>query len=142
MKAEDLIIDGPLDPSTIAVYIADKTADKSAGAHSVFTGQVRDDKIKDRTVKAIEYSAYDDMVIKEYKKIKDTVLSAFNDVKDVIIIHSRGIVKAGEISLFVLVTAGHRDQAMRACRHVVEMIKEHYPVWKKEIFEDDSHQWQ
>jgi molybdopterin synthase catalytic subunit len=30
---------------------------------------------------------------------------------------------------------------MLACSKTVELIKENLPVWKKEIFDDDSHQW-
>jgi molybdopterin synthase catalytic subunit len=43
--------------------------------------------------------------------------------------------------LFILVSAGHRQQAIKACAKTVELIKERLPVWKKEIFEDDSHIW-
>ena len=68
-------------------------------------------------------------------------MSEFNDTKSVEIIHSTGIVKAGEISLFVLVSAGHRQQAIQACAKTVELIKEQFPVWKKETFDDDSHEW-
>ena len=135
------LVPGPIKSSLIVEYINNLSDDKSAGAHSIFLGQVRNDKINERTVKAIEYSAYDEMAEKEALKIKDIIMSAYSDVNDVVITHSTGIVKAGELSLFVMVTAGHRDQATRACRHAVEMIKENYPVWKKELFDDDSHRW-
>lgn len=136
------LVPGPIKSSLIVEYINNLSDDKSAGAHSIFLGQVRNDKINERTVKAIEYSAYDEMAEKEALKIKDIIMSAYSDVNDVVITHSTGIVKAGELSLVVMVTAGHRDQATRACRHAVEMIKENYPVWKKELFDDDSHRWQ
>ena len=135
------LVPGPIKSSLIVEYINNLSDDKSAGAHSIFLGQVRNDKINERTVKAIEYSSYDEMAEKEALKIKDIIMSAYSDVNDVVITHSTGIVKAGELSLFVMVTAGHRDQATRACRHAVEMIKENYPVWKKELFDDDSHRW-
>lgn len=138
---EHFLVSGPVNSSLIAEYISNLSSDKSAGAHSIFLGQVRNDIINERTVKAIEYSAYDEMVEKESIKIRDTIMAAYNDVKDLIIIHSKGIVKVGELSLLVIVTAGHRDQATRACRHAIEMIKENYPVWKKELFDDDSHRW-
>jgi len=48
---------------------------------------------------------------------------------------------AGEASLFVLVSAGHRHHAIDACSRAVEMIKATLPVWKKEIFEDNSAMW-
>lgn len=142
MDKVPVLTEGAISPGLIAEYIAKVSEDKARGAHSLFLGQVRDDTINDRKVVAIEYSAYAEMVEKEAAGITETVRAAFNDVKDIFIIHSTGIVRAGELSLFVLVSAGHRDHATRACRHVVEMIKDKYPVWKKELFDDDSHSWQ
>ena len=53
------------------------------------------------------------------------------------VIHSKGLIKTGEISLMVMVSAGTDDQASKACTKAVELIKEKLPIWKKEIFEDD-----
>ncbi len=137
MDNKAVLTEGAISPGLIAGYIEKVSEDKTSGAHSLFLGQVRNDTVNDREVEAIEYSAYTEMVEKEAGRIRDTVKTAFNDVKDVIIIHSTGIVRAGELSLFVLVSSGHRDQATRACRHVLEMIKDNFPVWKKELFDDD-----
>ncbi|MFO7754766.1 MAG: molybdenum cofactor biosynthesis protein MoaE [Bacteroidales bacterium] len=142
MDKKTVLTDGAISPDTISRYLEKVSEDKAIGAHSLFLGQVRDDIVNDKRVEAIEYSAYTEMVEKEADRIRETVKAAFNDVKDIIIIHSTGIVRAGKLSLFVLVSAGHRDQATRACRHVLEMIKDSYPVWKKELFDDDSHRWQ
>ena len=57
------------------------------------------------------------------------------------IYHSKGIVKAGEICLFVFTSSKHRNMAMDACRFLVEEIKANVPIFGKEIFEDESHQW-
>lgn len=141
MDNKPVLTDGAISPGIIAEYLEKVSEDKTIGAHSLFLGQVRDDTVNDRKVEAIEYSAYTEMVEKEAARISETVKAAFNDVKDIVIIHSTGIVRAGELSLFILVSAGHRDQATRACRHVLEMIKDNYPVWKKELFDDDSHRW-
>lgn len=137
----DILIKGPVTASMISEAVAriGKLAD--AGGHSVFIGQVRADNITGKRVIAIEYSAYEPMVKAEAEKIINKILSEFDDVRSVEIIHSAGIVKAGEISLFVIVSAGHRQQAIEACRQTVEMIKERFPVWKKEIFEDKSTGW-
>jgi molybdopterin synthase catalytic subunit len=138
--SEYLII-GPIGPDLIAASISGTGNSKNSGGHSVFIGQVRDDVIEGRRVAAIEYSAYEPMVKQEAQKIREEILSEFTDVASVDIFHSSGIVKAGEISLFVMVSAGHRHQAIEACRVTVERIKERLPVWKKEIFEDDTHRW-
>lgn len=135
------LIDGPVRPGIISELIAKAGKKSNTGGHSLFLGQVRADIINGKSVKAIEYSAYDEMVKVEVEKIKATIFSEFSDVKSVEIIHSKGKVKAGEVSLFVLVSAGHRHHAIQACSKTVELIKEKLPVWKKEIFEDDTCQW-
>jgi len=142
MASFPLLNKGAISTEQVAEYISLASTDPSCGAYSLFLGQVRNDKIGNKTVQAIEYSAYEEMVEKENQKIRNTIKTAFSDVNELIIIHSTGIVKTGHLSLFILVSAGHRDQATRACRHVLEMIKENYPVWKKELFDDDSHRWQ
>ncbi len=135
------LIDGPIKPGLIAEMIAVGSENPDSGAHSLFIGQVRKDQSEGRFVKAIDYSAYEEMVIMEANKINKTILSEFDDIKAFEIIHSRGLVKVGEISLLVMVTAGHRKQAISACAKAVELIKEKLPVWKKELFEDDSGKW-
>lgn len=128
------LVGGPITPLLLSELMSIGFDDNSTGAVSVFIGKVRDDEIDGRRVTAIEYSAYGEMAEKEADYIINTVKSAFSDVRTVIIVHSTGLVKAGEASLFVMVTAGHRDHAARACRHALEMVKERMPVWKKEVF--------
>jgi molybdopterin synthase catalytic subunit len=135
------LITGPVTPDIISSLIGTIGERTESGGHSVFLGQVRADTIGAKKVKAIEYSAYEAMVRTEADKIIESILSEFSDVSAVEILHSVGIVKTGEISLFVLVSAGHRQQAMQACSKTVELIKERFPVWKKEIFEDSTHEW-
>jgi molybdopterin synthase catalytic subunit len=137
----EYLIKGPISVELISRVIAKTGLMTDAGGHSVFIGQVRADETNGKMVRAIEYSAYDSMVRDEADKIKEAVFSEFQDVKGINIIHSTGIVKAGEISLLVVVSAGHRQQAIAANSKTVELIKEKLPVWKKEIFEDNSHEW-
>lgn len=138
---KEYLVKGPVKADLIAAYIETLAKMKDCGGHATFMGQVRSDIMDGNMVKAIEYSAYDEMVTKEAERIISVTKEAFSDVQNIVILHAIGEVKSGELSLFVMVAAGHRDQAFRACRHIVEMIKIDYPVWKKEIFEDDSHHW-
>jgi molybdopterin synthase catalytic subunit len=135
------LIDGPVTASVISKLIGELSLRRDVGGHSVFLGQVRADKINGKTVRAIEYSAYENLVKVEADTIKDKILSEFADTKSIEIIHSTGLVNSGEISLFVLVSACHRKQAIDACSKTVELIKEKLPIWKKEIFDDFSHNW-
>lgn len=135
------LIDSPVTMDIIS-SVLESLGDKSdTGGHAVFIGQVRADNKSSKRVSAIEYSAYPSMVETEAEKIRKQLLSEYSDVKTIVIFHSTGIVKAGEISLFVLVSAGHRQDAFSACNKAVELIKSNLPVWKKEIFEENSGEW-
>jgi molybdopterin synthase catalytic subunit len=139
--AIDYLIEGPVTSEIITLVIESTGRRNDTGGHSIFLGQVRADEINGKCVTAIEYSAYASMVKAEADKIKEIILSEFSDAKIVEIVHSTGIVKAGEVSLLVMVSAGHRHHATEACSKTVELVKERLPVWKKEIFDDDSHSW-
>jgi molybdopterin synthase catalytic subunit len=135
------LVNGPVSPELITRLISHHDQKSETGGVSVFIGVVRADQSGTKKVVAIDYSAYEEMVSGEAEKIKREILAEFPDVKSVNIIHSTGVVRAGEISLFVLVSAGHRRQAIDACSKTVELIKERLPVWKKELFDNDSHLW-
>ena len=137
----DYLIKGPVSHEVVTSLIDMMSKRSDAGGHTFFLGQVRADVIEGKIVKAIEYSAYEGMVQAEADKIKKSVMEEYDDVIAIEIIHSTGIVMAGEISLLVSVSAGHRKQAIQACSKTVELIKESLPVWKKEIYDDDSHTW-
>lgn len=128
------LVGGPITPLLISELMTLGNDDNGAGAVSIFIGKVRDDDVNGNRIKALEYSAYGEMAEKEADAIVKTVKAAFSDVRKVLLVHSTGLVRAGEASLFIMVTAGHRDHSARACRHTLEMVKEKLPVWKKEIF--------
>ncbi|MDF1560273.1 MAG: molybdenum cofactor biosynthesis protein MoaE [Bacteroidales bacterium] len=128
------LVGGPITPLLISELMTLGNDDNAAGAISIFIGKVRDDEVNGNRIEALDYSAYSEMAEKEADGIVKTVKAAFSDVRKVLLVHSTGMVKAGEVSLFIMVTSGHRDHATRACRHTLEMIKERLPVWKKEIF--------
>jgi molybdopterin synthase catalytic subunit len=139
MKA-NYLINGPVTTDIITSLI-ESSGKTDVGGESVFIGRVRADENNGKRVSAIEYSAYESMVAAEAEKIKAVILSEFTDAVKIEILHSTGIVKAGEVSLLVIAWAGHRHHAVEACRSTVELIKERLPVWKKEIFEDNSTSW-
>lgn len=139
--SQSILFTGPITNALITEMICKIGGKTESGGHSIFIGQVRSDIINGKKVMAIEYSAYEEMVKVEADKIKEVVLTEFSDAKTIDIIHSIGVVKAGEISLFVIVSAGHRKDAIMACSNAVELIKQRFPVWKKEIFEDNSYVW-
>ena len=133
-------IQGPILPQKILEEIQDYQSELHTGAYSLFLGQVRNDKINGKEVVAIEYTAYEDMVLKKFDTISRRLLNSY-DINGIRILHSLETVKSGEISLLVLVTAGHRVGAMKACRKAVDLIKSELPIWGKELFRDGDHVW-
>jgi len=135
------LIDGPIKSEAVARLVEESGRGGHSGGQSFFIGRVRADLKEGKIVKAIEYSAYENMVQAEAEKIKNEILSEFTDAHTVDILHSTGVVRTGEVSLLVVTSAGHRHHAVEACRKTVELIKERLPVWKKEIYDDDSSAW-
>ena len=139
-KPKNVFVQGPISPEKIATSIAHHQVKTNIGAHDIFLGQVRADEIEGKTVTAIDYSAYEEMAELEFHKIREAAFEKY-DLTCMHIYHSHGIVKTGEICLFVFTSSAHRKEAMDACRYLVEEIKAKAPVFGKELFEDDSHQW-
>jgi molybdopterin synthase catalytic subunit len=136
-----ILIEGPIRPELVAEIISRTSDAAETGGHSLFLGQVRGDSIDGKIVTAIDYSAYPSMVEESGENIRDTLISKFSEVQGITIFHSTGIVRAGEISLLVMVSAPHRREAIDACNLAVELIKEQLPVWKKELFDDGTGRW-
>ena len=139
-KKHIVLTNGPISPEFIANSIAKHSSKKNIGGHSIFMGQVREDNIDGKTVSAIDYSAYNDLAEETFHGIREAAFAKYNLVC-MHIYHSIGLVKTGEICLFVFVSSKHRADAFDACRDIVEAIKKEAPVWGKEIFEDSTHQW-
>ena len=132
--------EGAISSDFIANSIAKHQVKTNIGAHNIFLGQVRADDIDGKTVAAIEYTAYEDMANAKFHEIREATFEKFN-LTCMHIYHSLGTVKAGEICLFVFVSSPRRKEVFKALEYVVEEIKAHVPVFGKEIFEDETHQW-
>lgn len=132
--------EGAITPEFIANSIAHHQVKTNIGAHQIFLGQVRNDLIDGKEVVAIDYSSHEDMANKAFHTIRESTFEKF-DLTCMHIYHSTGIVKTGEICLFVFVSSGHRKMVQQAIEYVVEAIKADVPVFGKELFEDNSHVW-
>jgi len=130
----------PISPSFIAESIAGHSVKTEIGAHQIFLGQIRADEIEGKMVKAIEYTAYEELALNQMTAIREDIFGKY-DISCMHIHHSLGVVNAGEICLFVFTSSKHRNEATKACNEVVERIKNELPIWGKEIFEDETHQW-
>lgn len=131
---------GPIPPEKIATSIANHQSKTNIGAHSIFLGQVRADKIDGKVVTGIDYSAYEEMAEKAFHEIRETAFEKY-DMTCCHIYHSLGMVKTGELCLFVFTSSAHRKMAIESCEYLVEEIKAKVPIFGKEVFQDETHQW-
>ncbi len=139
-KPKNVFQNGAISSEFIGASIAKHQSKTSIGAHNIFLGQVRADTIENKTVAAIEYTAYEDMANLKFDAIRESAFKKF-ELTCMHIYHSIGAVKVGEICLFVFVSSPRRKVVFEALEFIVEAIKEDVPVFGKEIFEDDTHQW-
>ena len=129
-------VKGPISAEFIGNSIAKHQTKTSIGAHNIFLGQVRADEIDGKTVAAIDYSAYEEMAEQNFHDIREAAFEKY-DLTCLHIYHSLGNVKAGEICLFVFVSAPRRKVVYEALNYLVEEIKEKVAIFGKEIFEDE-----
>lgn len=139
-KRKTVFVEGPISPSFIANSIEKHQTKTTIGAHDIFLGQVRADKIEGKVVQAIDYTAYQEMAENKFHEIREATFDKF-DLTCMHIYHSLGKVKAGEICLFVFVSAPHRKVTFQALEYLVDTIKKEVPIFGKEIFEDETHTW-
>ena len=139
-KKKTVFIQGEITSAFIANAISKHQSKTEIGAHNIFLGQIRKDKVEDKTVSAIEFSCYEEMAEKKLDDIREDAFQKF-DLTCMHIYHSLGIVNLGEICFFVFVSAAHRPQIYEATEYIVNRVKEDVPIFGKELFETGEYQW-
>ena len=135
-----VFIEGPISSEFIGESIAKHQSKTTIGAHNIFLGQVRADEIEGKKVSAIEYSAYEELANEKLNEIREEAFEKF-DLICMHIYHSLGVINAGDICFFVFVSAKRRKEVYNATQWLVNQVKERTPIFGKEIFEDETHQW-
>lgn len=104
-----------------------------SGAIATFTGRVRpkEGPDDDRT-KYLEFERYDDVAVEKFAAIKEE-LTARDGVYEVLLHHKTGVVDAGKDIVFVVVLAGHREEAFETVEDGINRLKDEVPLFKKEV---------
>jgi len=110
------------------------------GAESIFVGKVRNEN-DGKKVTAVTYDAHDEAVIKSFKSICSNAKNKFDKNAKIFLEHAKGYAPVGEISILIAVGSGHRDEAFKICRYILEEIKHKSPIWKKEHYIDGKEKW-
>ncbi|WP_082461588.1 molybdenum cofactor biosynthesis protein MoaE [Pedobacter sp. PACM 27299] len=139
-KIKNIFVKGAISPAFIADSIAKHSTKKEIGGHSLFLGQVRNDELDGKLVSAIEYTAYEELALTQMEEIRSQIFIK-HPLICMHVYQSLGLVKTGELCLYVFTSSAHRKAAIEACEEIVERLKQELPIWGREIFEDGTQQW-
>ncbi|SEW11046.1 molybdopterin synthase [Halobacterium jilantaiense] len=134
------VADAP-ERETLNSLVADVEAhadSEYAGAVATFTGRVRErDNPEDVPTEHLEFERYDTVAEQRMATIREE-LCARDGVYDVRMHHRTGVVPAGEDVVFVVVLAGHRDEAFETVSDGIDRLKDEVPLFKKEVTVDEA----
>lgn len=102
-----------------------------SGATVLFLGTVRDHSEGKEGVTHLDYEVYAEKVEDSIRRVVDEARAQWS-VLTVVVEHRSGVVRTGEASVAVAVSAGHRAEAFAAARFVIDELKTRAPIWKKE----------
>ena len=109
------------------------------GARSIFEGTVRNFNDGHDVIK-LEYECYESLAIKEGNRILDEATEMFGLI-DAFCIHRVGTLEIGETAVIIVATSGHRNEAFKGCRYIIDEVKYRVPIWKKEHYQDGATGW-
>jgi molybdopterin synthase catalytic subunit len=122
-------------PLRLADFLTD-AAPPDCGALAIFAGTVRNSH-EGRAVKGIHYHAYPPLA--ERRLLEIEAEAEHRCAGRVRVAHAMGELGVGDISVVVVVHAGHRAGAFETCRWTIDTIKLAVPIWKEERYvEGDS----
>src|SRR5687768_210321 len=119
MRTHFEISEGPLSLESLAARVGDP----AAGAIATFSGTTRD-SFEGRTVVRLEYEAYAPLAERAMAEIGTEVASLWPQTIGLAIAHRIGRVDPGGTSVIVAVSAPHRREALAACAHAIDRLKE------------------
>ena len=118
----------------VPLVLPEANDDPEAGAVVVFWGAVR--SIEDgREITGIDYEAHRAMAEHQMRTVAETAAEKF-EVREIFLRHRIGFVEAGEPSVVVRVTSGHRGAAFAASQRIMDELKRVVPIWKRPVFKE------
>lgn len=109
-----------------------------AGAECVFLGRTRVETHPEHgRLQRLWYESYEPMALLMLRELAERAVERF-DCLAVRVHHAVGEVPPGDASVVVQVVCGHRDAAFRACRFLIDELKQSAPIWKREQWQDGT----
>lgn len=134
-----MIAIGP-EPIDIAAMIA-AVRDPAHGAIATFLGTTRETSPgDDRPVEALDYEAYMEMALADFRAIAADCETTYGPLK-IAIVHRIGRVALGEASVAIAIGTPHRGAAFDACEYAINTLKARAPIWKRESYRGGGTAW-
>jgi molybdopterin synthase catalytic subunit len=121
------------------VALRNQLADPTCGGFCSFEGWVRNNN-EGHNVTRLEYEAFAELAVKEGERIVHEAIKRFG-VNQAQCVHRVGSLAIGDIAVWVGVSSGHRDEAFKACRYIIDEVKHRVPIWKKEHYVNGDSGW-
>ena len=124
------IVEGRIDREEIVKAVSSP----ESGAIVTFDGTVRNHS-RGKPVTHLYYEAFPEMATQELEKIRAEAMGRW-PLNGMAIVHRVGRMEIDESSVFIAVSAAHRQDAFEACRFAIDTLKTTVPIWKKEHYQD------
>lgn len=129
------MVTAPIDVAALRAELVDP----AAGAYAGFEGWIRNVN-EGQAVLRLEYEAYEPLALSEGEDVIAEAARRF-PLLAASCVHRTGLLEIGECAVWVGVSAGHRDEAFRACRYIIDEVKVRLPIWKKEHYANGDSGW-
>merc|ERR1712235_2180 len=110
------------------------------GAIASFHGTTRNSSKDGKVCVELQYSAYPEMALNQLELIIKETIAKYG-LHRVAVSHHIGTVPPLEAGVLVSVSCKHRKNAFLGCAEIMDLLKAKVPIWKKEIYDDDSSKW-
>ena len=113
----------------------------AAGGIGCFVGVVRADPgTGGRALRTLTLEHYPGMTERAIAAIAEAAERRF-DLLGCTVVHRVGPLGPGEPIVLVLAAAAHRAAALDATRYLIDWLKTRAPFWKRQDYDDGSHDW-
>lgn len=128
-----LVTDAVLDRAAIEAFVT-TTSD---GAVVTFEGVIRNHD-HSSGVSALDYEAHPDA--EAFLRAVCAEVATSTGLR-IAAAHRIGHLVIGDVALIASVASPHRADAFAACAHLVDLIKERTPIWKRQYLDDGLSEW-
>jgi molybdopterin synthase catalytic subunit len=125
----------PIDPQQLLAMVAAR----DAGAVLLFLGTARE-TTRGRKTESLDYEAYRQMAETKLAELRAEAMERW-PITRCALVHRLGHLAPGEASVAVALSTPHRQEAFEAGKWLIDTLKRHVPIWKKENWADGTSEW-